>query len=288
MVLVLAPSVQAKVRAAVSVQTAGGTRLVVKLTSTKAVPAKNRPKSVSVKAAGTLFRLKRAGGASAAAISLGIWRTSILTGAAAAKVRALSGKHVTVLVGLARGSMTLQSTVAPAKTGVSGPSGGTPSGGTPSGGTPSGGTPSGGTPSGGTPLFTPPGHDLTGQAAYDSFKQYFLNSEFSDCQVGHWPYCAVENRYEHAQDGSFEYHRCTPTSGSDINFYDSYTVTGAEQHADGSWIVEYTDQNGAGFYHWEVATNGTVNGYYIYNGGSPESLTSYYWRQPAHLGNCYS
>ncbi len=53
-------------------------------------------------------------------------------------------------------------------------------------------------------------------------------------------------------------------------------------------MIEYTDQNGAGFYHWEVGTDGTVNGYYIYNGGSPENLTGYFWRQPAHLGDCYS
>jgi hypothetical protein len=136
-------------------------------------------------------------------------------------------------------------------------------------------------------LFTPPGKDLTGQAAFQSFQTYFLNSEFSDCQAGHWPTCAVENRYDHGSDGTFVYRRCTPTSDADINYVGAYTITGAEQHADGSWIIEYTNQNGAGFYHWEVSTAGTVNGYYIYNGGSPEYLTGYFWRQPADLGDCY-
>jgi hypothetical protein len=282
--LVFAPVASAQVHAAVSVQTGGGTRIVVKLTSPKPIPARQRPQRVSVRASGTTFKLGRAAGATGAVVNLGTWSTAALKGSAAAKVLALRGKSVAVVLGLAHGSMTLHSTVA-GSAGTVTPSPGAPTGGTPGTGNPPGGTPGSTAPG---PLFAPPGHELSGQAAFDSFKQYFLNSEFTDCQVGHWPSCAVENRYEHASNGSFEYHRCTPTSGSDINFYDSYQVTGAAQHANGAWVVEYTDQNGAGFYHWEAGTDGTVNGYYQYHGGSPEALTGYYWRQPAHLGDCYT
>jgi hypothetical protein len=310
--LLLAPAAGARIRAAVSVHTSGGTRVVVRLTSSKPLRAKQLPVSVSVHAPGRTFRLTRAGGAGAASVSLGTWQSNALTGAAAAGALALQGKTVTVRIRSRHGSMALQAAVAPGGAGGTTPGGATPGGTTPGGTTPGattpggtspggttpgatapggttpGGTSPGGTAPGGTPLFNPPGHELTGQAAYDNFKQYFLNSEFSDCQAGHWPSCSVENRYEHGSDGTFEYRRCTPTSDADINFVDSYTVTGANQHADGSWVIEYTDQNGVGFYHREVATNGTVNGYYIYNGGSPESLTGYFWRQPADLGDCYS
>ena len=286
--LTLAPAAAARVTALVTVPTTGGTRIVVRLTSSRRVPVNQRPRRVSVTAAGTTFKLARVGGPSAAAMTLGTWRTSVLKGSAAAKALALRGKNVTVRVGLAHGSLTLHSRIsAPPGTGL--PSG-SPGSGSPGSGSPGSGSPgAGGSGSGApTPLFAPPGQELTGQPAFDSFKQYFLNAEFTDCKAGHWPTCAVENRYEHAADGSFEYHRCTPTSGSDINFYDAYQVVGAAQHADGAWVVEYTDQNGAGFYHWEVGTDGTVNGYYEFNGGGPEALTGYYWRQPAHLGDCYS
>lgn len=83
-------------------------------------------------------------------------------------------------------------------------------------------------------------------------------------------------------------HRCQWASGSDINFYDSIHVTGAEQAADGSWKIEYTTAEGRGFYHWEVSATGAVNGYYSFEHGSPEQLLNLVWRQPAHLGDCYA
>jgi hypothetical protein len=260
--LALAPIASARLTAAVTVQTAGGTRIVVKLTSTKKLSPNQRPRRVSVKAGKATFKLTRQAGAHTAAVNVGTWRTAVLKGSAASKALSLRGKKVTVMIRLPHGALALKAKVA-----SGGGSGGSP---------------------GSPPLFTPPGTELTGQAAFDNFKRYFFNSEFSDCQAGRWPACSVENRYEHGSDSSFQYHRCTPTSGSDVNFYEYFFVTGAAQHADGSWIVEYTDQGGAGLYHWEVNQDGTVNGYYQYMGGPPDYLTGYYWRQPAHLGDCYS
>jgi hypothetical protein len=128
--------------------------------------------------------------------------------------------------------------------------------------------------------------ELTGQAAFDHFKHYFYNSEFSDCQAGRWPACSVENRYEHGSDSTFEYHHCPPTGGTDVTSY--FLLTAEAQHADGAWTVEYITQGGASFYHWDVNIDGTITGYYQYMGGSPQYLTGYYWRQPAHFGGCYS
>ena len=86
-----------------------------------------------------------------------------------------------------------------------------------------------------------------------------------------WPNCAVEERYDHCSNGSWAYHRYTPTSGSDINSYGSYTVTGAVAHPDGSWGVEYVvDAYGTqSFYSWDVAADGTVVGRYWAPGNFP-------------------
>ena len=141
------------------------------------------------------------------------------------------------------------------------------------------------------PLFTPPGQALTGEPAFNSIKQYFLNSEFSDCAQGSWPTCQVENRYEHGPQLQFEYHRCTPVSGSDINSYGSYSVTGAAAHPDGSWQVEYVvDAYGTqSFYSWDVAADGTVVGRYWAPGHAPPSppdqnLGPLSYKQPTDCG----
>jgi hypothetical protein len=288
-------SARAPLKASTSIQSSAGvTRIVVKLSSSTKLSAKRKPRAVNVKAGKKSYALSRARGASVATVSLGTWRSAAFTGSAAATVLALRGKRVTVIVRMVGGvATTLGSMVSklgggPVANGPLGPTSPSGSTGPPGSTSPSNPSTSPSGPPSPQPLFAPPGRELTGSEAFNSISKYFLNSEFSDCAGGRWPTCSVENRYEHGSNGEFEYHRCTPTSGSDINFYDSFQVTGAEQAPDGSWKIEYTDQQGAGFYHWEVSTTGAVNGYYSYQDGQPEQLLNYVWRQPAHLGDCYS
>jgi len=148
------------------------------------------------------------------------------------------------------------------------------------------------TPNPGTqPLFEKPSGELTGQPAFDHFKRYFLNSRFTDCPAG-WPACAVEQRYDQCAGGSWAYHRYTPTSGSDINSYGSYTVTGAAAHADSSWSVEYVVDaySTQSFYSWDVAADGVVVGRYWAPGNDPrftaptEQLGPLRWKQPTDCG----
>jgi hypothetical protein len=158
-----------------------------------------------------------------------------------------------------------------------------PAGQDPGGGTPGEQTP----PPGATGPFERPSGELTGQPAFDHFQRYFLNSRFTDCPGG-WPTCAVEERYDHCTSGEWAYHRYTPTSGSDINSYGTYQVTGAVAHADGSWGVEYIAHayGNQSFYSWDVAANGTVVGRYWAPGTAPpspptEQLGPLGWQQPA-------
>jgi hypothetical protein len=149
------------------------------------------------------------------------------------------------------------------------------------------GTPTPGDPAP-TSLFEKPSGELSGQPAFDHFSRYFLNSRFTDCPAG-WPNCAVEERYDHCPDGTFVYHRYTPTSGSDINTYGNYTVTGAVAHPDGSWGVEYQENRFGGFYSWDVAANGTVVGRYWGPGNFPpspptEQLGPLSYKQPTDCG----
>ena len=132
------------------------------------------------------------------------------------------------------------------------------------------------------PLFEKPSGELTGQDAFNHFSRYFLNSRFTDCPAG-WPNCAVEERYDHCSNYSWAYHRYTPTSGSDINSYGSYQVTGAAAHTDGSWGVEYNvfAYSTQSFYSWNVAANGTVTGVYTGPSGDVQQLGPLQWQQPA-------
>lgn len=140
------------------------------------------------------------------------------------------------------------------------------------------------------PLFERPSGELSGQPAFDHFSRYFLNSRFTDCPDG-WPNCAVEERYDHCSNYSWAYHRYTPTSGSDINSYGSYTVTGAVAHPDGSWGVEYVVDayQTQSFYSWDVAADGSVVGRYWAPGNGPpnppnQNLGPMRYKQPTDCG----
>jgi hypothetical protein len=249
-VLLIPAAAEAKLAAAVTVETkAGKTRIVAKLTSTKTLAARQRPKTVRAVAGGRTYKLTRSG--TVTGKKLGTWRSAAVTGAAATRLQALAGKRITLRIRLRSGRSAALTATVPAAA----PGGGTP-----------GTTPGGGT--GSTPLFTPPGRALSGNEAFEAIKGYFLNSRFTDCVAG-WPSCAVEQRYVHCPNGGWQYRRLTPSSGSDINSVGSLQVRNAAQNADGSWQVAYVAQLGSGtsddsfsFYVWDVSAAGVVTGKY--------------------------
>lgn len=274
-ILAIVPaSAGAAFTARASIQTKSGvTRIVVALSSPARVSAAGRPRAVSVRIGTRSYKLTLAG-ARAAAVSQGTWRSAGYRGTSAQRLVAAQGKSVKVKVVTRRGTRTITTKV-PAALAPPIPAP----------------TPPAPAPAPGPqPLFAKPPAEQTGQPAYDGFKQYFLNSRFTDCPAG-WPACAVEERYNHCPDGSWEYHRLTPTSGSDINAYGTYTVTGAAYHVDGSWAVEYVVTTSAqSFYSWRIAADGTVTGAYWAPGSAPppapasQQLGPLRWQQPARCG----
>lgn len=254
-VLLVPAAAEAKISAAVTVETkAGKTRVVAKLTSTKALAPRQRPKTVRAVAGGRTLKLTRTGAVSAR--KLGTWRSAGATGAAATRLQALAGTRVTLRIRLRSG----RSTSLTAKVPAAAPGGGAP------GTTAPGTAPGGGT--GSAPLFTAPGRALSGNEAFEAIKGYFLNSRFTDCVPG-WPSCAVEERYVHCANGGWQYRRLTPSNGSDINSVGTLQVRNAAQNADGSWQIAYVSQLGSatsddsfGFYVWDVSTAGVATGRY--------------------------
>ena len=260
---------EAKLRAKSSlITTAGKTRLSVKITSTKRLSARTKPRKVAARIGKTRIRLKKVK-ASSAAVSGGTWRSSALSAAKLAKLNARVGKRLTVVVVTRSGRSTLKPKLTVEQTGGGGGGGG------------------------GGSLFAPPGRELTGQAAINHLARYFVNSRFTDCVAG-WPNCAVEERYGHCDaQGGWEYRRLTPTSGSDINSVGTYTVNpaGTKAHADGSWAVEYAVEayGNVSFYHWDVSTTGNVTGSYWPPGTDPQGppsqrLGPLTWAQPSRCG----
>ena len=259
--LLTAAPANAAFKAGVSLSTTSGkVRLVVKLTSTRALTARTRPRSVKVKVGTKTYTLSKAKAAAAKSVSAGTWRSAQYSARAGAALSALAGKSVSVKVTSLAGTSSVRSTVPKPPTTGGGGGGGPQS------------------------LFEPPGRQLEGQEAVPFLQRYFINSRFTDCPAG-WPACSVEERYNHCPDGSWEYHRLTPSPGSDINAYGTYNVTGARVNADGSWIVEYnhTGYGQTHFYHWEVATNGRVLG--TYDNNTAEPLGPLQWQQPANCGS---
>src|SRR5688572_8425466 len=110
--LALPAAAPAAIRAKTTVETkSGATRLVVKLTSTRALTARTRPRAVKVKRGRRTYLLARVRGSRAAAVSAGVWRSGAYRGSAAAALRALVGKGVKVLVTSRAGTASLSNTV---------------------------------------------------------------------------------------------------------------------------------------------------------------------------------
>jgi hypothetical protein len=111
----LAPSAEA---ASVTAKTSltkksGATRIVAVLTSARSLPARARPRKVTVKAGRRSYKLKRVSGAGAAAVSLGTWRSAAHRGAAARRLLRLAGKRVAVRIRSRAGTTTVRSKLAP-------------------------------------------------------------------------------------------------------------------------------------------------------------------------------
>ena len=189
------------------------------------------------------------------------WRTKTLT---AQRIAALVGKQAKVKIKVKGKRRTVGATITrPATTPIAPPV----------------------PPTTPAPLFTAPGVDSTGNAAWEAIKGYFLDSTFTDCPAG-WPNCAVEYRYGHFANYQQAYCRLTNTSGSDIiNGRHPIYIAGAEQKADGSWAVSYQLDWGDGqprWYSWYVAANGSVTGRYWFNAdpnlsAPTEEITGLVW-----------
>lgn len=250
--LFAAPAQAAKLKTSVTIsQSASGSKVVVDLSSSKRISAKRKPRSVVVVAAGRKLKLSRVKATAAAAGYASSWQSKNFTGSYASKLNALGGKRLKVTVSSRSGKSNFKP-----KAKIQSAGGG-----------------------GGGPRFAVPSAPLIGDAAWNHIKGYFLNSAFSDCAAGVWPSCAVENRYVHCPDFSWQYRRATPSNGSDINSYYSFTVSGAEVAADGSWGVQYYTSTG-GNYVWRVGQNGIANGEYSYS-TTYETMPNYFWSQPA-------
>ncbi|MBI4898559.1 MAG: hypothetical protein HY827_09390 [Actinobacteria bacterium] len=243
------------------VKAADGTRVTVTLTSKTSLSAKKKPRGVKVKAAGKTIKLSRVRAATASAGYTSSWQSAAFSGADAAALEALGGKSVKVTVS-ARSGKTVRSSKVTVQT--------------------VGGSP--GTP-GSVPLFTAPGRDMSGNEAFNYLSKYFLNSAFSDCAAGPWPHCAVEERYVHCPNGYWGYQRTSGT-GADIDSSSTFTVTGANVYADGSWAVSYSTTTGANYF-WQVSTTGIANGTY-YFGSSADPIGPMVWSQPAISWNYLS
>ena len=263
--LLLAAPASAGVRATASVQSAsGGKRLAVKVARKGSLSARQRPTGVSVKAGGRTYKLKRPQARS----GLGTWKSKVYRGAAADRLTALAGQRIRVVVRSRSGSRTLRANLrgtAPTDRRAAGA-----------------GRRRRRRParSRSRPASSP------AKAAFAHISRYFVNSRFTDCPPG-WPACAVEEQYNHCagggRTGNQEYHRYTPTSGSDINSYGQYQVTGAAAHPDGSWGVEYAlaSYGNQTFYSWNVAADGTVTGVYTGPSGEQQQLGPLKWQQPS-------
>jgi len=269
--LTLAPLAQAAVKAKASLVTASGAaRIEVTLTG---LTAASRPTGVQVTAGGKVFRLKK--------VTAAKWRTAPLSSADQARANRSAGKAVAVRLRTASGTTTLRPKLAAPKAGApASPQAPAPN-------------PPPVTP-GAQPLFPPPAQKLTGTAAAEHLRGFFLNSRFTDCPAG-WPACAVEEKYDHCPDGSWSYFRITPSSGSDINSVGSFEVTGAEANTDGSWGVEYLSRLGSStsisFYSWRVSPTGGVTGLYWPPGTHPskgdppsQQLGPFTWQRPTNCG----
>jgi hypothetical protein len=235
------------------------TRVVVTLSSTKKVTSKYRPSSVKVKAAGKSLKLSKAKSPKTALKYLTTWQSKNQTGSYAEKLKALAGKKVKVTTSARAGALVKspKATVENAPVGGGGGGGG-----------------------GGGPIFAAPASDLVGLDAWNVIAPSFQNSAFSDCAAGPWPNCAVEHRYVHCPNFSWRYMR-TAGLGSDINSHDTYTVSGANANANGTWAVQYQTGTG-GNYLWQgTNTSGIVSGTYQYGGDPAENLGQFYWFKPA-------
>jgi hypothetical protein len=109
--LALAPAAHA-LKAKTSVTTkSGATRLVTKLTNDSPLGDQKRPRKVKIKGGGETYKLSKVGGASAAVVKLGTWRSDAYRGANAQPLLDLAGDRVKVIVKSLSGTTTVRSKI---------------------------------------------------------------------------------------------------------------------------------------------------------------------------------
>ncbi len=180
------------------------------------------------------------------------WRTKPLS---AAQLSALAGQRAALKIRIGTKKRTVRASVPAAA---------------PTNPSPTNTTPTNPTP---TPLFTAPGVDSSGPAAFAAIKDYLANSTLTDCPAG-WPNCPVEQRFGFFADNTTWYCRLTNTSDSDIRSTATIIETiGAEQKADGSWAVSYKDLGYGYTHHYtvRVAADGSATVQYWASGVDPYS-----------------
>lgn len=68
--------------------------------------------------------------------------------------------------------------------------------------------------------------------------------------------------------------------GGDKDSWSTFSVTGADVYADGSWAVSYVIPSSGASYVWKVSTAGIATGQYTFYSTS-YGLGPMYWSQPA-------
>ncbi len=243
----------------------GGVRIVVVVTGSRNLTARQRPRTVRARVGRTSHALTRLARPTMIGRRAGTWRSAILRGSAATAARRVIGSAVTItIVDVAGTTITIRPVLrAPATTTSPNPT------------TPNPTTPDPTTPA---PLFTPPATALEGTPAFEHLDQYFLNARFTNCAAG-WPNCPtvpVVERYVHCPDGGWQYHRESSVQGADVHSYYTFAVTGANVGVDGAWAVSYTTSTG-GNYVWQVSTTGVATGTYQYGSDPIQQLGPFQW-----------
>lgn len=217
--VLLPTSAEAKVSAQVTVETkSGSTRIVATLSSTKTLPARQRPRTVTAVAGGRTYKLTRGTG-KVTGRKLGTWRSAAQNGSAATRVQGLAGKKVTLRLRTRAGKrVTVPGTVpAPAAPGATPAPGTTPA--------PAVGAPTTGP---GGAKVTPTRDDAAGQTIFRGgdllLERYSFGASGQTAQYFRiWFYASGEFRQNTISWNSVSGEACTDTKVGTWKFLEGYS-----------------------------------------------------------------
>ncbi len=216
--LLLPATAEAKVSAAVTIETkSGASRLVVVLTSDKTLAARQRPKTVSAVGGGKTYKLTRGTG-KVTGKKLGTWRSKAQKGSAATKLQSLAGKRLSLRVRTRAGrTSTVKTTVPAPPAPAPGPTTGT---------TPAPATVPTTAPGGAT--ITPTRNDEAGQAIFRGtdllLERYKFGSTGQTADyVRIWFYASGAFRQNTIAWNSVSGESCTDTKQGTWKFLEGYT-----------------------------------------------------------------